>query len=433
MSKKTILLFLAAVLTLALLCGCQASAALVPEATPEQTEIPETPKPIPDPTPEPVVLSIADPTEHPALMSVNEDGYYQAYKRVSRMEACIAIYRTLEGWQTGDYLFSDLNAGQEGYAEAAALCRAGLLPVESGESFSPNKLLTREELTDLLTLLAGGLNGEELARVEALITDVKSGALSRDGRAESVIARDEFAVILVQLTGRELNEAAFLIGGCLPEDVDTDSYAWMSISDVVTEEVPQVPEQGVYRVDGCLYAVGEDGRLLRDIDYGVWTFGPDGRYTTGSEELDEYIRLVLVACGTDDMTDEEALEAVYLHVKYSYQYLVTPEDMVTEEPGATGWENERALRFFRHGGGTCYGFAAAFGLLARSLGERAYVVSAQVNQYYAPHGFVVIPEGGVDWIYDVEMEATRQDRHEDLELFRIRNNGIYNYWYTPDW
>ena len=107
--------------------------------------------------------------------------------------------------------------------------------------------------------------------------------------------------------------------------------------------------------------------------------------------------------------------------------------MIVEEPAATGWENVRALRFFRHGGGTCYGFAAAFGLLARSLGEHAYIVSAQVNQYYAPHGFVVIPENGVDWIYDVEMEATRMERHDDLDLFRIKNYGIYNYWYTPDW
>jgi hypothetical protein len=192
-------------------------------------------------------------------------------------------------------------------------------------------------------------------------------------------------------------------------------------------------EGGVHRAYGTLYAAWDDGTMVVDADYGVWTFGLDGAYTTGNEELDNYLLDALEACGANDLNDEEALEAAYLYIKYNFEYMVRPEDMDTIEVGVFGWEYDRAVRFFRYGGGTCYGFAAAFGLMARMLGYNAYAVAAQINEYYAPHGFVVIPEDGVDWIYDVEMENTRQDRHKDLALFHIQNYGIYNYWYIPDW
>ena len=91
------------------------------------------------------------------------------------------------------------------------------------------------------------------------------------------------------------------------------------------------------------------------------------------------------------------------------------------------------IGFFRYGGGTCYGYAAAFGLMARALGEHAYVVAAEINQFFGAHGFVVIPEGEEDILYDVEMEATRPERHGDLDLFGIRNYVIYNYWYVANW
>lgn len=71
--------------------------------------------------------------------------------------------------------------------------------------------------------------------------------------------------------------------------------------------------------------------------------------------------------------------------------------------------------------------------MARALGFHAYAVAAEVNQFYGAHGFVVIPEGEVDYIYDVELEATRQERHGDLDLFHILNYDIYNYWYISNW
>lgn len=426
MSKKTLVILILMLAAVALLCGFRPA----DDAGPAHTEV-HAAETIQTRT---VSLTIAGQDTHPALMSVNDVGYFQPFYRATIRETCESFYGLLNGLSAVSAKNEDLDrtvwAG--GYRAAALLRNAGIL---TGDNIRPGDALTRETLVAMLERIAGCLPKEDAARAAALAGDVSAGVTGRDGTSSGtdIITRAELAVVLVRLVGREPCEGALLIGECLPIDVSMDTYGWPYIADAVTAGPVEQPVSGAYRAYGALYGVDENGNLFRDMDYGVWTFGPDGKYTTGDADLDGYIAQVLETCGVDDLSAEEALEAVYLHVKYNYVYLVTPADMVTEEPAATGWENERALRFFQNGGGTCYGFAAGFGLLARSLGEHAYIVSAQVNEYYAPHGFVVIPENGVDWIYDVEMEATRMERHSDLALFGIKNYAVYNYWYTPDW
>lgn len=431
MSKKTYVILILAALTL--FCGFKSTETDV--SVPAQ--VLNTAEPAVEIQTEEVSLTIVKQDEHPALMTVNDIGYFQPFHRVTIRETCLGLYCLLDGLDQVSARDESLeqSAWAEGYLAAALLHNAGILPVEDGASLRPDEAMTRKLLVQMLEGIAGCLSGEEAERAKALAADVSAGVTGKDGTSQDsdIITRTEFAVVLVRLAGREPDEAALLIGECRPVDVGEDNYAWQYIADAVTDGVVESLDSGTYRAYGALYAVDSEGKLLRDMDYGVWTFGLDGKYTTGDQELDGFIAQVLEDCGVDELSPEEALEAVYLYVKYNFEYLVTPEDMVTEEPGATGWENERALRFFQNGGGTCYGFAAGFGLLARSLGEHAYIVSAQVNEYYAPHGFVVIPADGVDWIYDVEMEATRTERHADLGLFHIRNFSVYSYWYTPDW
>lgn len=426
----------AAALLLLLLCGCGASrkvAAAEAAVTPAPVTIPAV---TPAPTPAPAQLTIADQADHPALMANDGSGAFYPERTVRRGELCRMLCALLEGLPEGQPVFSDYYPGNTGYDAAAALYAAGLLPEREGEAFRPEEAATRGELAQLLNRLAGRLPPEEGSRTLTLAEDVAAGTLSRSGTSageDEPLRREELAVILVTLAGREPAETALFLAECLPEDIDRDSFAWACIADAVTEGPVPPPAPGLHRVYGGLYAVWEDGTLVTDMDYGVWTFGPDGRYTTGDEELDGYLARALEESGASELTGEEALQAVYLYVKYYGEYLVRPEDMETPDVGDVGWGYRRALDFFRNGGGTCYGFSAAFGLLARSLGETAYIVSATINQYNGPHAFVVIPEDGVDWIYDVELEATRQYRHSDLELFHIQNYTIYFYWYEPYW
>lgn len=431
--RKQWYLWIAALALAALLSGCSGGAVEeAAEPAPEARLITAT---TPEPGEQPDRLRLAPQSAHPALMTCDDGGAFAPRRPVTRGELSVLLAAMLKDLPEGTAAFSDLPRKDPQYEAASALTTAGIFPEEDGV-FRPEEAVTRSELASVLRRVSVRLSGAAGERASALAEDAASGATAASGASESgdeAVLREELAVVLERLSGREPNEAGLFLGECLPADVSPEDYAWAYIADAVTDGAVASPREGVYRAYGWLYATWGDGTLIRDMDWGVWTFGLDGAYTTGDEELDRYLRNALEASGAMALTGREALEAAYLYVKYSGEYIVRPEDMNALETGATGWEYERARRFFRYGGGTCYGYAAAFGLLARALGETAYIVAGEVNQYFGAHAFVVIPEDGVDWVYDVELEDTRPERHGDLALFRIPSHGYYNYWYVSVW
>ncbi|MGM9615844.1 MAG: S-layer homology domain-containing protein [Oscillospiraceae bacterium] len=418
-------------LMLLVLCGCGAA-----QTTADVSSSPE-PQVLTVSTPPPTaVLTLAAQDGHPALMKNRGSGQFDPAQTVTRSALCRMLAPMLEGLTASSPAFADYQAGDSGYREAASLFAAGLLPETEDGCFGPDEAVSRQELSYILCRLAEALPDEDGARARVLAADVTAGVTARSGKSagnDELILREELAVVLVRLAGRTLDETGLFLAECLPADISREDYAWAYIADAVTDGAVPAAEPGVHRAYNWLYAVWEDGTLVCNADYDVWSFAPDGGYTTGSAELDGYLRGALEEIGADALDDEAALQAAYLYVKYFGEYLVQPEDMTPLEPGAMGWEYNRALRFFHNGGGTCYGFAAAFGMLARVLGQEAYIVSAEVNQYHGAHAFVVIPEDGIDWIYDVELEATRQERHPDLALYRMQNYTTYFYWYEPVW
>ncbi len=436
--EKLIYMALGAIILSLFLLSLKLTAGLMPEPGPERTPaVMATSVPMPTPTPAPISLALADQSGHPALMSLEEDGLFHPEDSMTRGELFQLLVNMIDGLparETADY--SDLAAGDAAYRAVSRLYDAGLLEEAAGEAIRPEEPALRGDLAAFLSRLAARLDGEEKDLAQELAQDVTNGYFSESGTAAGsgeALTRREIAVILERLAGRIPNSDSLFLLGLVPADLDRDDQAWDYMADAVRQGVVPVLEPGPYRLDGWLYAAGEDGSMITDGDYGLCHFGPDGAYTTGDGELDQYLRAALEASGANELTGRAALEAVYLYVKRNFEYLVTEEDMTPEEVGAVGWENERALRFFRNGGGTCYGYAAAFGLLARCLGEEAHIVSAQINYLYGAHSFVVIPEDGVNWIYDVELEDARPYRFDDLGLFRVENFSIYDYWYTPDW
>ena len=430
MRKNYAILLAASLVLTGVLIGCTARAPdrSLGAAPPEPVTLP-----VRTPLPEPLLeqrdpLSITAQQDHPALMDTDGNGSFYPERTVTKAELCGFLAPMLSGLPAGEADFTDYRRGNAGYNDVAALYAAGLLREQAGEPFAPKAAADREELVYILHRLSLCLEPASAAERADLLAE----ELSARGE-EELLTRGELAEILVRLSGREVRQTALFIAERLPPDMTMEDGNWAYIADAVTEGIVPDPAPGVHRIYGWLYATWEDGTLVTDMDYGVWTFGVDGRYTTGSPELDDYLAEYLDISGASRLPDEEALQAAYLYVKYNYVYQIRPEDMEGEGVGEMGWEYERALRFFRYGGGPCYGYSAAFGLMARALGYTAYIVSAQVNEYHGPHAFVVIPEGDIDYIYDVELEATRQERHPDLSLFRILNFTIYNYWYEPDW
>ncbi len=177
---------------------------------------------------------------------------------------------------------------------------------------------------------------------------------------------------------------------------------------------------GLYTYGDDLYCVAADGAAF--LTNGVWNgleFGPDGRYTSGSAQLDSYVKQVLAQCTNDAMTQEQKLRAAYNYVRDHGRYLARSH----RARGSVDWTMEEALFFFENNRGNCYSFAGAFLYLARQLGYQASPVSGGVGYDNKDHAWVTIPwSDGVTYLFDVELEYAYRYRYENkrnLDLFKM--------------
>lgn len=397
---------------------------------------------------------------------------------ITRGDACRALYKLLENPIEGACSFSDVDESDALYDILSCLTAWGVVSDSTG-AFDPRGMLSRAQLMTMLTRFYPSSPDEDAAEpyvgsfrrrsaeveripstplpefedieghwaAAAIRNAAQRGWVEAGGKfyPDAAVTRAEFCRIMNRVLDRHGDEAVALLSGDggLFRDLSGDHADY---ADILEASCPheffyedgqeywrcRTLEPGLHRAAGRLYYVQEDGSLLRNGRVEQWDFDENGRYTTGVSELDDVIRGILLELGTDGMSDYNALRAAYLYCTYDHVYIYHN----WYSYGFDGVHDEfafRALRFFKAGGGYCYDYAAAFGLLARALGFNAYIVKAQVNEYYAPHGFVVIPEDGINYIYDPEMESTRPWRHADFGLFRITNGSIYNYWYSPWW
>ena len=112
----------------------------------------------------------------------------------------------------------------------------------------------------------------------------------------------------------------------------------------------------------------DDRSLLQNGSEGYLTFGADGRYTSGSAELDEGIWQLLQDSTPDTGADSAArLEAVFDYIRDNFKYL----SMAHYDVGTTDWAQEAAEAFLQQRKGNCYCFAATFMYCAQRLGYQA--------------------------------------------------------------
>ena len=172
---------------------------------------------------------------------------------------------------------------------------------------------------------------------------------------------------------------------------------------------------------GYLYAVDETGELLCDTWIGVLYFGEDGRYTSGSMDLDRYVAGVIRKNTDDSMTRMEMLRTVYEYTRDNIKYVGFGNHDFSYEPahGVDGWMIESAIYALENGSGNCYHFAATFAALARGLGFQAYAASGEVGSEQQPHGWVeILDESGKVWYCDPETEYSRLYwLKEEFDLF----------------
>ena len=419
--------------------------------------------------------------EHIPYMTGSESGCFVPEGLVTRGDACQMLYTLLENPVEGHCSFADLEPGDTYYDAVACLTAWGVIS-DSADNFNPHGLLSRAQLVTMLTRFYP-IPGEDAApyvgsflrrradipQPEMLpglpsFSDISShwaaaaieNAVAR-GWVEPggsfgpnvAVTRAEFCKILNRVLGRQGDAGTAILAEDIPfySDVPSTHEAFADIMEASQSHDYYHNDNGIecwtgynlspgcHRKDGHLFYVDENGELLRGTSLGNLTFDDNGRYTCGVPETDALVAQILQSLGTDTMSDYQALRTAYyycarnkVYIKHTWaSYGCPPEDYSLYQHAY------RARKFYESGGGTCYDFAAGFGILARALGYNAYIVYAQINEFYAPHGWVVIPEGGVNYIYDPEMEATRPWRHSGYDLFRITNHSIYHYWYTPWW
>ena len=193
------------------------------------------------------------------------------------------------------------------------------------------------------------------------------------------------------------------------------------------------PPEGPLLTAEALYYVNADGSLATDFDFGYLHFGPDGRYTSGIESLDQQVEELLTLAqvsGTDSLED---FRLCYEYLRDHCTYL----GMAHYYPGTDDWAADSAAFLFEYGKGNCYCWAAAQMYCARRLGLQAYVVAGWENNYTNDHAWMMAEIDGEEYLFDAELEYARSSIYgiDSIDMFRAASeDGVYNglYYFFPE-
>lgn len=372
---------------------------------------------------------------HEKYMDGNGDGFFNPDKFVTRAEAAQTLYNCMaipQAAQEDAAVFSDV-AATAWYAQAVnALASVRLVAPNAEGKFRPDAFISRAELAMLiapLTPASGGtpasfpdVNSDQSA-YNAILKTASAGVIS--GRDDGLfhpgdpITRAELAVFINRLLGRAPSDTTVAVAIYFRffPDVPTDHWAYRDIMEAAVSHgfyisgqdgeehwynstlEPVALEDGFHRIGDYLYQV-KNGLFLHDVTENGFTFDKYGRYTCGDAEADAAIRAVLTQQTDDTMTDKEKLRALYVYLRDSFTY--QGRDIVAK--GTVGWEPRYAKAFLKDGKGNCFSFSATFCLLARELGYPAYTVPGHLGKRYQDHCWVEIPEDGINYMYDPQLE-----------------------------
>lgn len=280
------------------------------------------------------------------------------------------------------------------HAECAAALRA-LAPEEridpsllAGLDAAPEDALTREELKTALDTL---FDPETVEPVLEALPETESENTTRA----------EFAYGVSRLLGKE-NAAEDVYYPDVPPAhwASAELLAAAGSGTLTKESLVSMTRDGFLWFGGYLYRLDDNGYFLTDSEFDGLYFDKNGRYTSGSAELDDYVAQTLSDFMTPDAARLDDLKAIYYHVKNDFQYLTRNY----YDSGATGWDIDEALTIFRTNKGNCYCYAGAFCALARGLGYNARTYSGSIGKENQPHAWTEIALDGKIYICDPEIE-----------------------------
>ena len=383
--------------------------------------------------------------EHEAYLHGYDDGSFRPNGFITRAEEAQMLYNLLEERPAERAALEDVQESDWYYDALGLLAAAGVVTPYDNGCIAPNAQLTRAQFVIMLVNLF-----PELPEGQCSYTDLTEyapwyGAVAKataagwvngyeDGtfRAAERVTRAEAATIINRALGRSADRETLDRELVIPlyTDLGPDHWAYYEILEAsVSHRIdPAAEKERWTEAEGLrypagqvfagvdLYYAGEDGVILRDQTVGGLYYGPDGRYTSTDEEIDEYVRAILAEVTSEDMSREEKLQAAYDYVCGSFSYLRRTDSY---EPGATGWEIEEALTMLRTGRGNCYCYAAVLYFLVRQLGYDAAAISGTTNWTPRPHAWVEIEFDGVPYIFDAEMEMASKGKYGENHFFML--------------
>lgn len=258
------------------------------------------------------------------------------------------------------------------------------------------------------------------------------------------ISRGYFAQGMNELLGRGEGECFELPSQyIIPSDVTMnrqDAYALLEAAMEHTPaeqgmtwsqmELPTGYEPGFVNIDGWLYYVKEDGYLLKDETVGTLQFGPDGRYTSSDEELDQKVAELLRGMIEENPNASrlELLRVIFDHCHQTYTYRRIYDG--NPNYGATGWEISLAKDMMESGKGNCYSYSAVFWALARGIGYEARAISGKCLSDEQPHSWCMLELDGEDYIFDPQWQYNYTERGIDhYDMFMIPMEKVYIWLY----
>ena len=273
--------------------------------------------------------------------------------------------------------------------------------------------LTREELKTALDTL---FDPETVEPVLEALPETES----------EYVTRAEFAFCVSRLLGKDSAAEDVYYPDVAPTHwASAEVLAAAGSGTLTKESLESMTRDGFLWFGGYLYRLGDDGYFLTDSEFDGLYFDKNGRYTSGSAELDDYVAQTLSDFMTPDAARLDDLKAIYYHVKNDFQYLTRNY----YDSGATGWDIDEALTIFRTNKGNCYCYAGAFCALARGLGYNARTYSGSIGIENQPHAWTEITLDGKIYICDpeIEMNYWLLQMYTDNFMMLRENSLSWNY------
>ena len=325
-----------------------------------------------------------------------ESGAFLPEAPLTRLQAASLLYSLMRQPPEPTGTVSDLEPDCAGYEAVCSLVGEGLMDAPGG-CFDPAGVLSADSFA---ALLSGFFRP----------SDVQNAVDAIRGTGGEAVTRAQAAVVLNRLLGVDDGEAQML-------DVGSDYWAYGAIAAAQSDAALDEPlSPGFHNVDGWLYYIREDGSCLKNDYVNSLFFDGNGRYTSGSPELDTYVAAAIRGNTTEDMDQHEKLRAMYLYVRDGFTYYRRS----AYPTGKTNFAVTDATTMYSTGMGNCYCYAAAFWAAARGLGYDAQAVSGTIGKEASPHGWVELMLDGERFVYDVEIEmAYLRDKQGKPDMFEM--------------